>query len=102
MSTKRTAIWKAEPHTIAKIEMLQSYLFQWFSILGTRFRGKDLWYVDGFAGPGEYTNYSLGSPIAALSLTDPGNVEMLSAKESRPRSRRPFRCKFCNGGRAVR
>lgn len=29
--------------------------------------GTDLLYVDGFAGPGEYTNYSTGSPIAALT-----------------------------------
>jgi three-Cys-motif partner protein len=58
----------AEPHTIAKIAMLRAYLFQWFSILGTsrHFRGKDLWYIDGFAGPGEYSNYPVGSPIAAL------------------------------------
>jgi three-Cys-motif partner protein len=27
-----------------------------------------LWYIDGFAGPGEYTNYSQGSPVAALSV----------------------------------
>lgn len=47
--------------------MLRSYLYQWFSILGMTFPGKDLWYIDGFAGPGEYTNYSQGSPIAALA-----------------------------------
>ena len=72
MSTKRTSIWPAEPHTIAKIAMLQSYLFQWFSILGTSsyFRGKDLWYIDGFAGPGEYVNHSIGSPIAALNAAE--------------------------------
>ena len=46
----------------------EKYLFQWFSILGTSalFRGKDLWYIDGFAGPGEYTNHPIGSPNAAL------------------------------------
>jgi three-Cys-motif partner protein len=48
--------------------MLRAYLFQWFSILGTSryFRGKDLWYIDGFAGPGEYQNHPVGSPLAAL------------------------------------
>ncbi|HXK40192.1 MAG TPA: three-Cys-motif partner protein TcmP, partial [Candidatus Paceibacterota bacterium] len=68
MSTKHTGIWSAEPHTIAKIAMLRKYLFQWFSILGTSgfFAGKDLWYIDGFAGPGEYTNHPVGSPNAAL------------------------------------
>jgi three-Cys-motif partner protein len=48
--------------------MLQKYMYQWFSILGTSafFRGKDLWYIDGFAGPGEYTNHPIGSPNAVL------------------------------------
>jgi three-Cys-motif partner protein len=68
MSTKHKTIWYAEPHTIAKIAMLRAYLFQWFTILGTSpsFRGKALWYIDGFAGPGEYANHPIGSPIAAL------------------------------------
>lgn len=68
MSTRRKAIWHAEPHTVAKITMLRAYLFQWFTILGTSpsFRGKDLWYIDGFAGPGEYVNDPVGSPVAAL------------------------------------
>jgi len=63
---KHSTIWKAEPHTIAKIAILEGYLHAWFPIFG---RGKgrfDLLYVDGFAGPGEYTNHSAGSPIAAL------------------------------------
>ena len=29
-------------------------------------RGQDLIYVDGFAGPGEYTNHKQGSPLEAL------------------------------------
>jgi three-Cys-motif partner protein len=81
VSTKHTSIWPAEPHTIAKIAMLQKYLFQWFSILGTSpsFRGKELWYIDGFAGPGEYTNYPIGSPNAALGVA----AEAISAAGSR-------------------
>lgn len=61
-------VWKAEPHTIAKIALLSAYLKAWLSILGTaRFRrGQEILYVDGFAGPGEYTNHSTGSPIAAV------------------------------------
>ena len=66
MSAKLSTVWVAPQHTVAKIAMLRSYLFVWFSILGMRFVGRDLWYIDGFAGPGEYTNYSDGSPIAAL------------------------------------
>lgn len=61
--------------------MLESYLFQWFSILGTSpaFHGKDLWYIDGFAGPGEYENHPFGSPIAALKAA----VEAIEKSGSR-------------------
>ena len=64
---KLPTIWNAPPHTIAKIEMLRAYLVAWFQILGRSRQGQDLLYVDGFAGPGEYSNYSTGSPLAALS-----------------------------------
>jgi len=60
-------VWKAEPHTIAKIEILKAYLVAWFQILGRSRRNQDLLYIDGFAGPGEYTNYTEGSPLAALT-----------------------------------
>lgn len=63
-------IWKAEPHTIAKIELLQAYLKAWLSILGIRRRGQQLLYIDGFAGPGEYTNHPTGSPIAAIEAAN--------------------------------
>jgi three-Cys-motif partner protein len=63
---KFPTIWKAEPHTIAKIEILKAYLVAWFQILGRSKRNQNLLYVDGFAGPGEYTNHAEGSPIAAL------------------------------------
>ncbi len=65
-SKKFDVTWKAEPHTIAKIKLLQAYLKAWLSILGISRRGEQLLYVDGFAGPGEYTNYPTGSPIAAI------------------------------------
>ena len=76
MSAKQSTVWEAEPHTIAKIEMLRSYLHLWFAILGARFRGKDLWYIDGFAGPGEYTNYPHGSPMAALTAAGSARAEV--------------------------
>jgi len=62
-------VWKAEPHTIAKVKLLSAYLKAWFSILGTTRsrRGQEILYVDGFAGPGEYTNYASGSPIEAVN-----------------------------------
>ena len=59
-------LWEAKPHTLAKISILQAYLSRWFEILGSGFPN-DLWYIDGFAGPGEYKNSQTGSPVAALS-----------------------------------
>lgn len=68
MSAKiKSVLWKAPPHTLAKISILRAYLLRWFEILGrSKFR-QSLWYVDGFAGPGEYTNSPAGSPVAAIS-----------------------------------
>lgn len=66
-SKKHGKTWKAEPHTLAKIEMLKAYLHAYFPILGTSKRGQPFLYVDGFAGPGEYTNSPTGSPLAALA-----------------------------------
>jgi three-Cys-motif partner protein len=59
-------IWTAEPHTIAKIAILKGYLNAWLPIFGRSQVGRELLYVDGFAGPGHYSNSSEGSPIAAL------------------------------------
>jgi three-Cys-motif partner protein len=70
MSAELGTTWEAAPHTIAKIEMVRKYLRVWLSILGTAFRGVDLWYIDGFAGPGEYSNHADGSPVAALQAAD--------------------------------
>jgi three-Cys-motif partner protein len=63
---KHPTVWEADPHTIAKIEILRGYLDAWFQILGRSRRGQDLLYVDGFAGPGVYTNHPAGSPLVAL------------------------------------
>jgi three-Cys-motif partner protein len=97
MSKKQSTVWLAPPHTIAKIEILRSYLFLWFSILGSRFAGRDLWYIDGFSGPGEYTNSAEGSPIAALKAAQAaldqttiwraGNIHFLFIEEDAARHR---------------
>lgn len=70
MSGKLPIIWEAQSHTIAKIAILRSYLHIWLSILRRSFPRRDLWYVDGFAGPGEYVNYADGSPMAALKAAE--------------------------------
>jgi three-Cys-motif partner protein len=75
MSKKLPTIWEAPAHTLAKIEILRSYLQAWFAIMGSSFRGRDLWYIDGFAGPGEYTNSQEGSPIAAMKAANAALTE---------------------------
>src|SRR5690242_3600374 len=57
-------IWAAAPHTLAKIEIVHRYLYLWFYIMGRS--NPTLVYVDGFAGPGRYTNSDQSSPTAAL------------------------------------
>lgn len=63
-SFKPTHLWDAEPHTLAKIEIVRRYLYLWFFILGTT--TNRLVYIDGFAGPGGYKNSNESSPVAAL------------------------------------
>jgi len=66
LSGKGSVTWYADPHTIAKIELIRRYLNAWFPIVGLTFSPKPILYVDGFAGPGEYTNPHVGSPVVAL------------------------------------
>ena len=52
------------PHTQAKHLLLKRYLDRWFPILGKH--EKAINYLDGFAGPGEYTSGDEGSPQIAI------------------------------------
>lgn len=58
-------LWNAEPHTLAKIQIVARYVYAWATVLG-RSRPQPLTYLDGFAGPGEYKNHPEGSPLAAI------------------------------------
>ena len=62
----KTTIWPLEPHTAAKHEILRRYLQAWVPILS---QGKfpQIIFVDGFAGPGRYSNGEEGSPIIAIN-----------------------------------
>ncbi len=66
MIEKIGTIWPLELHTRAKHEILRYYLGAWFPILSTIHRR--ILYVDGFAGPGEYSKREDGSPIIALKV----------------------------------
>jgi three-Cys-motif partner protein len=58
--------WIAQPHTVAKIDILRGYLNAWFPILGSSTPKLPMFYVDGFAGPGRYVEGQEGSPLVAL------------------------------------
>jgi len=64
LSAPKETIWELEPHSLGKHIVLRRYLKAWLPILGTT-QGKIV-FIDGFAGPGEYTNGEQGSPIIAL------------------------------------
>jgi three-Cys-motif partner protein len=76
MADTLPTMWSADPHTLAKHAILQRYLQAWFPILtrqasaaARRYRNapeREVLFVDGFAGPGEYTNGKEGSPVIAL------------------------------------
>jgi three-Cys-motif partner protein len=64
MSRPFETLWKIEPHTKAKHEILRRYLGAWFPILGSKI--PRIVYIDGFCGPGRYSDGEDGSPIIAL------------------------------------
>lgn len=64
MAAQSTTIWDIEPHTTAKHAILRRYLQAWVPILTGSFR--QVLYIDGFAGPGLYSEGESGSPIIAL------------------------------------
>lgn len=65
MAAPKSTVWKIEPHTRAKHEILRRYLEAWTAILGGS-GFKTIAYVDGFAGPGVYEDGEEGSPLIAL------------------------------------
>jgi three-Cys-motif partner protein len=59
-------LWPLEPHTSGKHKVLREYLSAWFPILGS-FAGR-IAFIDGFAGPGQYSKGEPGSPLIALDV----------------------------------
>ena len=64
MTKPSETLWKIEPHTKAKHEILRRYLGAWFAILGSKI--PRIVYIDGFCGPGRYLGGEEGSPIIAV------------------------------------
>ncbi len=64
MVAPKEVVWKIEPHTRAKHEILKRYLQAWFPIMTKN--NHRIIVLDGFAGPGEYVDSSEGSPLVAI------------------------------------
>jgi three-Cys-motif partner protein len=72
MSDNLPTVWPAEPHTLAKHAILKEYLKAWMPILSRQSArvhapGREVLFVDGFAGPGRYSGGEPGSPVIALN-----------------------------------
>lgn len=61
MAKPHETVWEMELHTQAEHDILRGYLVAWLPIMA-KYNSR-LVYVDGFAGPGVYTDGSPGSPI---------------------------------------
>ena len=59
-------IWPISPHAVAKHHILMKYVQAWAPILAIGSNDRRFIYIDGFAGPGEYSNGEDGSPVVVL------------------------------------
>jgi three-Cys-motif partner protein len=67
MAVPTDVLWERDPHTAAKHTLLRRYLSAWFPIMAKQFRDDGITFLDGFAGPGEYTNSQESSPAIAMT-----------------------------------
>ncbi len=63
MADRQPTVWELKPHTAAKHAILRKYLEAWLPKLAWT---RKLVFIDGFAGPGEYSGGQPGSPLIAL------------------------------------
>lgn len=74
MSDDLPTIWPAKLHTRAKHSLLKRYLDAWLPIVTAQsakvtshgVKSRQVLFVDGFAGPGEYEGGAPGSPVIAI------------------------------------
>jgi three-Cys-motif partner protein len=79
MAKPQEIVWNIEPHTRAKHDILRGYLSAWLPIMSKY--NRRLAYVDGFAGPGVYTDGEPGSPVIAIkSFLDHAQRDLITAE----------------------
>ena len=91
MSNITTTVWHIEPHTQAKHEILKRYLQAWLPIMSNS-NGRIL-YIDGFAGPGEYSKGEPGSPVIAIKTAKEHKLKLNAKIVFRFIEAREDRCK---------
>lgn len=62
--TVRTTKWPLDSQTLGKHLVLEEYLKAWIPILASK--GGPFLFIDGFAGPGRYSEGEEGSPLIAM------------------------------------
>ena len=60
-------LWDCKPRTKAKLAIVNAYLGAWFGILAAK-GFKQVVYIDGFCGPGNYKTGEEGSPVIAARM----------------------------------
>lgn len=60
--------WRWKEQTEVKHELLKKYIKPWFNKISTLSR--EIHYIDGFAGRGEYEDGSIGSPLLAMDAVN--------------------------------
>ncbi len=95
-ATPKKTLWSLNPVTQAKHRLLHCYLEWWFPAMLQQH--KQIHYLDGFAGPGEYLGGEIGSPLVALEAllkytTDPHQLRRVTFTFI---DERPDRCAHLN------
>ena len=63
---RKPTVWNLEEHTRAKHQLMDHYISAWFPIRTIQGHNKRVVFLDGFAGPGTYSDGEPGSPLIAL------------------------------------
>ncbi len=79
MASPQSVIWPMDSHTHAKHEILRRYIQAWLPIM-TKYNERVL-VIDGFAGPGEYKDGEIGSPLIITDAFLDHNYTQLRQKE---------------------
>jgi three-Cys-motif partner protein len=74
MSKPLGTVWDLDPHTAKKHEILRRYIEAWLPIMAS-WNGRVV-YIDGFAGPGQYSKGEDGSPVVVLKAARDHNYPM--------------------------